>query len=383
MEAAVNLAGPSLSLENLREGASQGAPIVWMLGPAGSGQTRLLAELTRSWRSAIRHELAAATPTAEMLAFPEELPRLRFLLTVGLTNGASYDPLPDLAVMETCPGLILVTLAAADGMTTPLAHLLAQLREAHPDWPILVAQTRLHELYAEGGQHPMPYAYDAEGLPGPEVPPALAAALLAQRSALAGGRVRFVPLDLTEPEQGQAVLDYGAEELRKAIALLAPEVAARLVPPEDPEHWIRTQVVLPWAIAAAASDAPPVPILGGLPALAFQAAMVRAIARRFGVTADGTVWATLIAALGGGFLLRYGVGWLLRQVLKLAPVWGSAAAAAWSFAVTIGLGEAAIHLCRQEAAGREASPAALREAFRQGHRAGAAQHGVGRGGAAL
>jgi uncharacterized protein (DUF697 family) len=359
------------------------APVVWMLGPAGSGQTSLLAELTHGWRSALRHALEPVTPTAEMLPFPAEAPRLRFLLTTGLVPDVPYDASADLAVMETQPGLILVTLAAADTALAPLASLLRQLHAAHPAWPILVAQTRLHALYEAGAQHPMPYAFDAEGAPGPLVPARLADALRAQRVALAGLGLRFVPLDLTEPEQGQAVLDYGAEALREAIALAAPAVAARLKSDQDPETHIHRQVVLPWALAAAASEAAPLPVFGGIPALAFQVAMVRAIARRYAVGADGTVWATLLTVLGGGFLLRYGLGWMLRQGLKLAPIWGAAAAAAWSFAVTCGIGEAAIRLCREEAAGRQATPEALREAFRLGHREGAAVHGAGRGSASF
>lgn len=358
-------------------------PVIWMVGPAGSGQTRLLAELTQSWRSAIRHELTPATPSAEMLAFPPEAPRLRFLLTEGLTPGQAYDPAEDMAVMQERPGLILLTLPAAETELSPLVALLARIRDAHPDWPILVAQTRLHELYPPGLQHPVPYAYDADGAPGGAVPPRLAEALRGQRVRLAASRLRFVPVDLTEPPQGQAVLDYGAEALRHAITLLAPEVAAGLEPPADPEAGIHSQLVLPWALAVAASDLPPLPILGGLPAIALQAAMVRAIARRFGVAADGTVWAGLFTLLGGTFLLRHGLGWLLRQGLKLAPVWGAAAAAAWSFAVTFGIAEAAIHLCREEALGRKATPEALREAFRQGHEAGAALHGAGRGSASF
>lgn len=369
------------SFETLRAEASAAAPVIWMLGPAGAGQTRLLAELTQSWRATIRQELAPATPTAEILAFPADLPRLRFLLTVGLTPETPYDPAGDMTVMESQPGLILLTLPAAERNLAPLVKLLGRIRDEHPAWPILVAQTRLHELYPPGAQHPMPYAFDADGAPGPSVPAALANALRAQRVMLAASRLRFVPLDLTEPPQGQAVLDYGAEALRHAIAMLAPEVAERLEPPSDPELGIRTQLVLSWAIAAAASDLPPLPVLGGLPAIALQAAMVRAIARRFGVTADGTVWASLFTLLGGSFLLRHGIGWMLRQALKLAPVWGSAAAAGWSFAVTFGIGEAAIHLCREEALGRKATPAALREAFRQGHEEGAALHGAGRGSA--
>jgi uncharacterized protein (DUF697 family) len=170
-----------------------------------------------------------------------------------------------------------------------------------------------------------------------------------------------------------------AEAAASAAGGAPPATAALLRDIGTPIKQWQTPSV--WAIAAAASDLPPLPGLGGLPAVALQAAMVRAIARRFGVTADGTVWASLFTLLGGSFLLRHGIGWMLRQALKLAPVWGSFAAAGWSFAVTFGIGEAAIHLCREEALGRKATPAALREAFRQGHQEGAALHGAGRGSA--
>lgn len=370
--------------QDVRERAAAEAPLVWMLGPAGAGQTSLLAQMTKGWRAVIRHELAPATPTAELLAYPAELPRLRFLLTTGLEPGVAYDPAADLAFVEDGLALLLVTVRAGDLELGPLIAVLRRIREAHPDWPILVAQTRLHELYPEGLPHPQPYAYDEGGAPRASVPEALAHSLMRQRAlfwGLGGQLPRFVPLDLTQPEQGQEVLDYGAAALWQAIDILAPEVVRRLAPDADPEHRIRVQVVLPWAAAAAAVDAPPLPVLGGLPAIALQAAMVRAIARRFGVTSDDSVWATFLGVLGTGFVLRYAAGWAARQGLKLAPVAGGAVVAAWTFAVTCGIGEAAIRFCRDTAEGREASPEAVREAYRLGHERGSAMHGAGQGGA--
>lgn len=367
-------------LEGARVRAADAAPIVWMLGHAGAGQSSLVAHLAHGWRAALRPAFEPATPTAEQFAHPEELPLIRFLLTTGLLPGEPYDPRADIEFMEASPGLILVTLAAAELDHGGLRAALRAIREAHPEWKVLVAQTRLHELYAEGADHPMPYPFAAIA-GAAAVPAPLAVALAAQRLAFEGLADGFVPLDLTEGKGLHEPHDYGLPALMEAMRLLAPALIPGLAPGPDPEEGIRQQVILPWALAAAAADAPPLPLLGGVPAMVFQAAMVRAIARRHGLGSDAAIWAALIAGLGAGFLLRHAMGWMVRQVLKLAPFWGSAAVAAWTFAVTCGLGEAAIRICRDEAEDRRPTPQALREAFRDGQRRGDALHDAGRGGA--
>lgn len=372
--------GVQRKVEAARARASDAAPILWMLGHAGAGQTSLVAHFVHGWRAALRPTFEPATPTAEQFAYPEELPLIRFLLTTGLQHGEHYDPSDDMAFMEASPGLILVTVSAAEQDHGGLRAALRAIREAHPEWKVLVAQTRLHELYAEGAGHPAPYPFTPAASVSP-VPPALAAALAAQRAAFAGLADGFVPLDLTEGAALREPHDYGLPQLLSAMKALAPELAPGLAPGADPEEGIRRQVILPWAIAAAAADAPPLPLLGGVPAMAFQAAMVRAIARRFGLASDAAIWAALIAGLGAGFLLRHAMAWVVRQVFKLAPFWGSAAVSAWTFAVTCGLGEAAIRICRDEAEDRRPSPRALREAFHNGQRRGGALHDAGRGGA--
>lgn len=352
-------------------------PVVWLLGPAGSGQTSLLAALTGGWRAVVRHELEAATPTAESLAWPQAEPKLRFLLTTGLEKGVPYDPAADIAFAGDAPGLIVATLRVDDAAPGPLLEVLRAARQARPDWPVLVVQTCLHALYPKGGRHVLPYPYHDE--PNPAVPRAVAEALAAQRARLRlilDGRAGFVAVDLTQPEQKMPPVDYGVPALRQALAVLAPEVATVLVPEADPAEGIWTGVVLPWALAAAVVDAPPIPVIGGFPAILVQAGMVRAIARRFGVQADTVVWANFLGLLGVSFLLRFAVAWLVWRALRLVPLWGMAAAGAWTFAVSCGLGQAAIVFCRSEAEGRRPSRRALREAVASG-----AAHGAGRGGA--
>lgn len=368
-------------VEAARARAEAEAPFVWMLGAPGSGQTAVMAALAQEWRAALRQELRPATATAESFAHPAEMPLIRFLLTTAIHTDKPYDEEADMALVAQAPGLVLVTQAADAPVSPGLVATLRRVRRAHPDWPVLVAQTRLHLLYPPGQGHALPYAFDSEGIPLPRAPHGLAGPLAEQRAAFGELADGFVPLDLTEGATALDPPDYGLEALRTAMIRLAPSLAPGLAPQPDPEERIWQRVILPWAAAAAATDAPPLPILGGLPAIALQGAMVRAIARRFEVADDATVWAGLISALGTGFVLRYALGWMLRQVLKLAPFWGGAAAAAWTFAVTCGIGEAAIRLCKAEAEGRRPTREALRAAFSAGSRRGGVLHGAGRGGA--
>lgn len=353
-------------------------PVVWLLGAAGSGQTSLLAALTGGWRAVVRHELKVATPSAESLAWPQAEPKLRFLLTTGLEKEVPYNPAADIAFAGAAPGLIIVTLRADDAVPGPLLEVLRAARQTQPDWPVLVVQTCLHVLYPKGARHVLPYPYNDEP-PTPAAPRAVAEALAAQRARLRqvlNGRAAFVAVDLTPPEQKMLPADYGVPALRQALTILAPELAAVLAQETGPTEDVWTHVVLPWAVAAAVVDAPPMPVIGGIPAILVQAGMVRAIARRFGVQADTVVWANFLGLLGVSFLLRFAMAWLVWRALKLVPVWGMAAAGAWTFAVSCGLGRAAILFCRSEAEGRRPSRRALREAATAW-----AGHGAGRGGA--
>jgi len=321
-------------------------PVIWLLGPAGSGQTSLVAGLLDRWRSVLRQELTAATATSETLAWPHEAPRLRFLITTGLNGETRYDPGADLAFIGQAPALVLAVLRADEPDPRPLHALLTGLRERGLEGPLLLVQTDLHALYPAGAKHPMPYPYGPDGQPGPGVPAALSEALKAQRRRFDGLASGFVPVDLTSAAQGYSPGDYGLTALRAAIRRLAPELGKALAPPAPPEARLWSRAVLPWALVAAAADA--IPGLMGLPALVVQGLLVRAVSRRYGLVSDVAVWANAIGALGAGLVLRSMLSWLLGG---LEPLWGAAALAAWTFLASCLIGALAIRFCRSELMG--------------------------------
>jgi uncharacterized protein (DUF697 family) len=345
------------------------APLVWLLGKTGAGKTSIVAVLTGAPAATVGDGFAPTTAGACLYPFPPEAPALRFLDTRGLEDTAGHDPAEALAFGQAEAAILLIALRADDLDPGRVLEAAVAARKARPRLPVIVAQTRLHDLYEADRGHPVPYPYaggEADGALA-AVPARLRQALMAQRrlfAALPGPAPRFVPVDLTRPGDGFAPPDYGADALWRALDAAAPDVAAALRP--EGLASLRQTVILPWATAAAASDAVPLPVLGGLSAAGLQAAMVRAIARRFGLEAGRDLWAEFAGLLGARFALGYGGRFLARQVLKLAPLWGTAAVAAWSFAVTWGLGEAAVAYCTARAGGAAPDRDAMARAYRDG-----------------
>ena len=81
--------------------------------------------------------------------FPPEAPIIRFLDTRGLGE-AAYDPAADIAYCEDRAHLILAVVKALDAEQSAVVDAVRAARERHPDWPVVVAQTTLHEGYAPG-----------------------------------------------------------------------------------------------------------------------------------------------------------------------------------------------------------------------------------------
>jgi uncharacterized protein (DUF697 family) len=343
-------------------------PVAWLLGKTGAGKTSVVAALTGAARDDVGEGYAPATRKARLYAFPPEAPSLGFLDTRGLDDPAGDDA-GEIAYAERRAALVLAVVRADDLALSAVLTPLRAARARRPDLPAIVAQTRLHDLYPPGARHPDPYPFDggAGDLDRAGAPPALGRALLAQRrlfAGLKGAPPRFVPLDFTQPSQGLPPADYGAQTLWRALADAAPAMASALAP--DPSRGLREKVIFPFAAAAAAAEATPVPVLGGLGAASLQAAMLRAIARRYGLDAGPGLWAEFAAAMGAGFALRYAGRFVVRQAAKFAPVLGGAAAAAWSFTTTWGLGEAGLAFVRARAKGVTADPAALSAAYAEG-----------------
>ena len=233
-------------------------------------------------------------------------------------------------------------------------------RRRHPDWPVVVAQTSLHEAYPPGAGHVLPYPFGSEE-PAAEVAPDVLRALRHQRtlfSAIPGkGELRFVPIDFTQAGDGLEPQDYGREALVESLVAAAPAavatVVAQLAPHGDSAQRNLNSHILGFAFAAGASDAFPLTGIVGVPVV--QAAMLRHIGLRCGVTWDKRTAGEFAAALGAGTLARVASGFGVRQLVKLIPVYGqtagAVAAATASFAATYAMGKAATHFLRRRQAG--------------------------------
>jgi len=371
--------------EAVAESARTLAPVVWLLGKVQSGKTSIIRAITHSTKAQIGDGFRPCTRTARIFEFPQETPVLRFLDTRGLGE-IDYDPTEDLAFSEHKAHLVLATMRATDPQQGAVVDVLRLVRRRHPDWPIVVAQTNLHEAYRSGEGHPLPYPYDTK-VPDKAttgVPTELARGLAFQRTLLDGlsgtGATLFVPIDLTKPDDGLPPADYGLEELTEALASVAPSalLAALSAMPgfeADPRARTADPIVLGHAMAAGGGDLVPVPVAGALAVSAIQARLLSQLGRTYGIEWDRRAYAELAAALGAGTLVRLASGMGLRQLAKLLPVYGqtagAAASAATSFAVTYALGKAAVYYLHRRRIGTSdqqgvavAYRDALRDAFR-------------------
>lgn len=360
-------------------------PVVWLLGKVQSGKSSIIRAITQASDAEIGDGFRPCTKTARLYAFPDETPVLRFLDTRGLGEVA-YDPTEDLAVNEAAAHVIVATMRATDPDQTAIREALERIRSRHPGWPIVVAQTALHDAYEPGMGHVLPYPFDPNMPPETieRIPVDLMRALAYQRTLLDGlqgdGPLIFVPIDLTKPSDGLAPEDYGLDALTEAIAAAAPHgmrAALTAMPgfAADPKARAADPIVMGHAMAAAGGDLVPFPVAGTIAATTVQARMLSRLGALYGITWDRRAYTELTAAIGAGTLTKVAASIGLRQLSKMIPVYGqtagAAASAAASFAVTYALGHAAIRYLHGRRLGtpNQAEIAAtykqsLREAFR-------------------
>jgi uncharacterized protein (DUF697 family) len=357
--------------------ARQLAPVVWLVGKVQSGKTSIIRTLTKASDAEIGAGFRACTKTARIFDFPNEAPIVRFLDTRGLGE-AGYDPSADIAFCEGRSHLILAVVKALDIGQRALLEVMHEARQRHPDWPLVVAQTSLHEAYARGAGHVVPYPFHSEG--GEQTSDALAKSLAHQKAEFGklpgDGAITFVPIDFTLPGDGFVPVDYGCEALIAALITAAPAavaVALAELPASSSAEARRADAhILGFAVAAGASDA--VPIAGMVAVPMVQAAMLRQLAKLHGVEWDRRAYSEFLGALGTGTLVRTASTFGIRQLVKLVPGYGqtigAAAAAAASFAATYAIGKAADYFLGRRQRGVRAEEVAaiyrqtLQNAFR-------------------
>jgi uncharacterized protein (DUF697 family) len=360
--------------------ASQAAPVIWLLGKVQSGKSSIVRALTGAAAAEIGLGYKPCTKTAAIFDFPREAPAIRFLDTRGLGE-RGYDPSEDIAFHETQAHLMLVVVKALDPQQDSVLEAVKAARKRHPEWPIIVAQTTLHEGYRPGEGHLVPYPFGDESR-GAELPPDLTRSLSYQRSLFArlpgSGTILFVPLDFTQAGDGLEPLNYGLPALLSALETAAPAGLAAALKDANAKAGDRLASaahlhIIGYATAAAAADA--VPVAGAVAVPAVQSKMLHSLARIYGVEWNRKALAEFAAALGIGAVSRLLASFGLRELTKLIPVYGqtagAAAAAAASFAATFAIGKAACYFLAQHRAGAvdpkgvsKAYSAALSEAFR-------------------
>jgi uncharacterized protein (DUF697 family) len=355
------------------------APVVWLLGKVQSGKTSIIRELTQAGNAEIGGGFRACTRTARVFDFPGEAPIIRFLDTRGLGEVA-YDPKEDIGFCEGRSHLILAVVKALDLEQQAVLDVIRAAKGRHPEWPVVVAQTSLHEGYAPGQRHVLPYPFGPIAAAGVLPDTHLARALAHQRAlfrVLPGGdALTFVPIDFTQAGDGFEPTGYGRDALIDALIAAAPAaVAAALaeLPRAHGDGAARkaNAHIFGFALAAGASDA--FPLAGAVAVPMVQAAMLRQLAKLYGVGWDKRAYAEFAAALGTGTLVRVASTFGVRQLVKLIPVYGqtagAAAAAAASFAATYAMGKAASYFLAMRRQGRASDEvaavykAALRDAF--------------------
>lgn len=314
-------------------------PVFWLLGKAQSGKTSLIRALTGDNTAEIGNGFQACTKRTHFYDFPSPShPLLRFLDTRGLGESA-YDPREDLEWCANQAHLLIVVLRALDMNQAEVVDAVFAIHKKHPNWPIIVVQTTLHEGYAnKSTKHIQPYPYQQIPFP-PQVPHPLAQVLLHQHDWFKGLPVHFVPVDFTLPEDGFEPVDYGLIALWDTIESVLPAgVIGLLRGTELHKHLLdfHAQQVRPHLIGYAVLNVVmgAIPVVGLPLVLGVQAKLLHSIASIYNLELTRRLYAEFAALMGAGV----GVGLIGRELIKLVPWYGSAVAGAYSGAMTYALG---------------------------------------------
>ena len=339
----------STALQQARE--RQPLPVIWLIGKTQAGKTSIIRALTGSEAAEIGNGFQPCTRTSRFYDFPAEAPVVRFLDTRGLGEVA-YDPAEDIRYCESQAHLILGVMKVADIRQDQIFGVLRAVRQRHPEWPVLIAQTGLHELYPRGDEHRLPYPYDQKPLP-PQVPNDLARALSEQRQRLGrlpgSGPVRWVPVDLTLPEDGWEPANYGLDALWAAVEAISSLRLQSLLrgDAEVQDAYARAAHphIVGHAVTAGGLGALPLVEMIGVPAV--QAKLLHVLAKLYGQSWDKRSVTEFLGLLGVGVGVGYLARMLGRQVTKLIPIWGQTVGAMWgataNSAGTYALGKAAAY----------------------------------------
>lgn len=318
-------------------------PVFWLLGKTQSGKTSIIKALTGDSRAQIGNGMHACTRTALMYDFPDTQDCImRFLDTRGLGE-VDYRPDDDIEAFQEQAHVLIVVMKAMDHAQQAVMAAVRSIHKAKPGWPIIVAQTALHEGYPDPAfEHLTPYPFDAEGWTE-LIPKDLRRSLLEQRTLFKGIPAQFVALDFTLPEDGYQPLNYGLAALWHSLETALPQgisvVLHNMKEIRKELHDVYSKAAHPhivaYALTSGAAGAIPIPFVDIPVVTLIQGKMFQTIASIYNYPLDRKNWAEITGSLGITLLGNIG----RRELTKLIPVYGSAVSSVLTAATTYALGK--------------------------------------------
>jgi uncharacterized protein (DUF697 family) len=346
-------------------------PVFWLLGKTQAGKTSIISALTGSETAEIGNGFQPCTRYSSFYDFPADVPIVRFLDTRGLGE-IDYDPGEDIRYCETQAHLLLAVMKVADQRQEMVFSVLDRIRRRHPEWPLLIAQTGLHELYPPGGEHINPWPYGIDPLP-PLVSNDVRQAILAQRHSAKGipgsAPINWVAIDLTTPEDGFEPLNYGLEALWQAIECHSSFGWQQLLSGDKEVHGIYSRVahqhIVGYSMTAAGLGALPVVDLVAVSGV--QVKLLHGLAALYGQQWEKNTITEFIGLMGTGIATSYLTRVVGRTIAKVLPFWGQTVGAVWSAsssgATTYALGKAAVYFFARRKDGLNVDPEIIRRIY--------------------
>lgn len=338
------------------------APIArfWLLGKTGSGKTSIVRYLTGATDAEIGNGFRPQTKFSQQYKFPDgDVPLVQFVDTRGLGE-PGYDPADDLAAFDEKTHLLIVTVRLSDQAIGNLLAPLKTIRADNPHRPVLLVVTCLHDRYsrdANNFQHPQPDPFDAlatnqfraaslERVNREDLiekfSPDFVRLLEEKLNTFDGLFDQWTAVDLTRPEEGFDVPDFGGQRLKSTIIGLLPRAYRQAIIQIDElnrslvkVHQSRVApVILAHSFLAASAAVVPVPWVDIPLVLAIQTRLAYKLATLNHQKLDASTVSSVSASLGGSVAAQMGV----RGTLKFIPWLGSAVNSAATFAITYAWG---------------------------------------------
>ncbi|MEI8383405.1 MAG: GTPase [Planctomycetota bacterium] len=329
-------------------------PVLWLFGKTGSGKSSIVRYLTGTTQAEIGNGFRPQTTNSSQYDFPDsEQPIIRFLDTRGLGE-AGYDPGDDLKQFDASTHVVVVVARVMDHALEDIITPLRTIRAARPKRPVILALSCLHEAYPFQ-QHPVPDPFvpsaDATNLDEVSLRPSvqttlpeLSRSLAEQERRFAGLVDRIVPIDLTQPEDGFEIPDYGGKRLEETLIEMLPAACRQaILHLDDVRKALRdltARQAMPTIIAyssmAATAAATPLPLVDIPAVMGIQSRLIYVLAEMYDQKMSADILLKMAGAAAGQVALRFAV----KAPLKFIPFVGQTANAAMAFAYTFSLGKA-------------------------------------------